>query len=105
MGFAIPSPHQLFHSAGSLLKLDGGIKGDHDANMGYEWRKAEDMTYFPGRHADILLNGIKIGGFGVLHPDVLGNFDIANPVTALELSIEPFCFDQMHNPMQTHAWQ
>jgi phenylalanyl-tRNA synthetase beta chain len=54
-------------------------------------------TYFPGRAAEILLtspkNGTKeepvvIGTFGILHPEVLGNFDIMYPTSAMELNLD-----------------
>lgn len=35
----------------------------------------------------------QVGVFGVVHPDALAAFDIVNPVSALELNLEPFCFD------------
>jgi phenylalanyl-tRNA synthetase beta chain len=51
-------------------------------------------TYFPGRAAEILLSSPRTGGgmivigtFGVLHPEVLGNFDIMYPTSAVELSL------------------
>ena len=70
---------------------------------GYEWVASDSPTFFTGRHADILMKGTVVGEFGVIHPEVLANFDIPNPVTALELNIEPFCFDQMFSPLPTHA--
>lgn len=50
-------------------------------------------TYFPGRAAEILLTRpgkeqVSIGTFGILHPEVLGNFDIQYPSSALELDLE-----------------
>ncbi|KAL3817245.1 hypothetical protein ACHAXA_009532 [Cyclostephanos tholiformis] len=52
-------------------------------------------TYFPGRAAEILLSSPKTGGemivmgtFGILHPEVLGNFDIMYPTSAVELSLD-----------------
>ena len=45
----------------------------------------------------------KVGEFGIIHPDVLAKFDIPNTVTALELNIEPFCFDQLYKPLPTPA--
>jgi phenylalanyl-tRNA synthetase beta chain len=51
-------------------------------------------TYFPGRAAEILLTSPKggervvIGSFGILHPDVLGAFDIQYPTSAVELDLE-----------------
>ena len=50
-------------------------------------------TYFPGRAAEVLLSKpgserVSIGTFGILHPEVLGNFDIQYPSSALELDLE-----------------
>jgi len=50
-------------------------------------------TYFPGRAAEVLLTKpgcerVSIGTFGILHPEVLGNFDIGYPSSALELDLE-----------------
>jgi phenylalanyl-tRNA synthetase beta chain len=48
---------------------------------------------------------LQVGIFGIVHPDVLAAFGVEHPVSALELNIEPFCFDtdlkQLH-PM--HGW-
>ena len=49
-----------------------------------------DATYFPGRCAEVVFNGITIGKLGVVHPDVLQAFDLHMPVSALEINIEPF---------------
>lgn len=50
-------------------------------------------TYFPGRAAEVLLTTpgserVSIGTFGILHPEVLGNFDIQYPSSSLELDLE-----------------
>ena len=52
-------------------------------------------AYFPGRAAEILLSSPRTGGvmktigtFGVLHPEVLGAFDILYPTSAMELNLE-----------------
>ncbi|KAL3799715.1 hypothetical protein HJC23_010365 [Cyclotella cryptica] len=51
-------------------------------------------TYFPGRAAEILLTSPKgghrvvVGTFGILHPNVLENFDINYPTSAVELDLE-----------------
>ena len=53
-------------------------------------------TYFPGRAAEILLTSpatsgerVRIGTFGILHPEVLGNFDVGYPASCLEINLEP----------------
>ena len=50
-------------------------------------------TYFPGRAASILLTTpdkkqTRIGSFGILHPEVLSNFDIQYPSSCVELDLE-----------------
>ena len=47
-------------------------------------------------------SGQEVGAFGVVHPNVLDKFDIPYPVSALELNVEPFLFDQLYKPLQTH---
>jgi len=61
-----------------------------DPNEGYHIRKGSDPAFFPGRTADIICNGKVIGHMGVIHPEVLGKFELANPCAALEISIEHF---------------
>jgi len=53
----------------------------------------EDPMFFTGRGASILLSTSKlkdecIGKFGILHPEVLKNFDIGYPASILEMDLE-----------------
>lgn len=67
-----------------MKKLDIPIgKGE-----GYEIQESCDETFFEGRQAKVYLGGQEIGIFGILHPDVLENFEISTPVSLLELSLE-----------------
>lgn len=70
--------------------------------ISYSWKADDSTTYFKGRHASIYAGGSKVGEFGVVHPDVLQAFDIIYPVSALEITLEPFVFDQNYNKLQTH---
>ena len=45
---------------------------------------------------------LQVGEFGVVHPEVLAAFDVPYPVSALELDLEPFIFDQFFAPLPTH---
>lgn len=50
-------------------------------------------TYFPGRAATVLLTTpdkkqTRIGSFGILHPEVLSNFDILYPSSCVEIDLE-----------------
>ena len=60
----------------------------------YRWEPSDHASFFPGRQAAVVYNGARVGVFGVVHPDVLAAFEVVNPVSALEINIEPFCFDQ-----------
>ena len=73
-----------------------------DAHIKYEWKPSQDSTFFPGRQAAVFSGGHQVGAFGVVHPNVLDKFDIPYPVSALELNVEPFVFDQLYKPLQTH---
>ncbi|KAI6173870.1 Phenylalanyl-tRNA synthetase beta subunit [Aphelenchoides besseyi] len=60
---------------------------------GYSIKGVDDPTFFPGRSAEISLkraNGetVKLGVFGVLHPDVLASYSLSNPCCALEINVE-----------------
>jgi phenylalanyl-tRNA synthetase beta chain len=52
-------------------------------------------TYFPGRSAALLLTNprvgkrVNIGSFGILHPEVLKEFDIQYPASCVEIDLEP----------------
>ena len=49
--------------------------------------------FFEGRCADLMLDtvdgkSVRIGHFGILHPDVLTNFKLRYPVSAVEIDLE-----------------
>lgn len=48
-----------------------------------------DPTFFDGRCAEVLYEDLVIGTFGILHPEVLANFNLPLPCAALEIQIEP----------------
>ena len=68
----------------------------------YEWQQSDSPTFFPGRHADIFSASQHVGCFGIVHPGVLKKFDIPAPVSAIELDLEPFCYDQDNQVLVTH---
>lgn len=49
----------------------------------------EDSRFLTRRGVAILLKGKKIGSMGVIHPEVLGNFELKYPVSALEIDFDP----------------
>lgn len=56
----------------------------------YSIRPSRLPTFFPGRQAEILLDGATVGHFGIVHPRVLAAFGVKSPVSAFELDVEPF---------------
>jgi phenylalanyl-tRNA synthetase beta chain len=47
----------------------------------------------------VLLGDAVIGSVGIVHPEVLEAFEVAFPVSALELNLEPLCVDQAGRSM------
>ncbi|OTF69740.1 hypothetical protein BLA29_013201 [Euroglyphus maynei] len=56
--------------------------------VGYYLRAKNDERFLENRCAEILLNGKIIGIMGVVHPEVVGNFELALPCSALEITIQ-----------------
>ncbi len=51
---------------------------------------ATHPSFLEGRTGEIFFKGQSIGFVGELHPQVLENFSLKNPVAAFEINIEPF---------------
>ena len=60
----------------------------------YYIREGEYGAFFPGRCCDIVIvDGEKetvLGHFGVLKPQVINNFELHYPGSAIEMSLESF---------------
>ncbi|XP_010261849.1 PREDICTED: phenylalanine--tRNA ligase beta subunit, cytoplasmic-like [Nelumbo nucifera] len=59
-------------------------------DKGYYIRRSNEPEFLPGRQASIVFRGKHIGTFGIVHPEVLSNFDIPDPCSFVELNIESF---------------
>lgn len=59
-------------------------------SLEYNIAEASHPSFLPGRCAKVLVNGQEVGHFGILHPQVLINFKINCPSSALILKLEPF---------------
>ncbi|XP_010529813.1 PREDICTED: phenylalanine--tRNA ligase beta subunit, cytoplasmic-like isoform X1 [Tarenaya hassleriana] len=57
-------------------------------NTGYYIKRSQEPEYLPGRQASIVFKGKHIGNFGIVHPEVLTNFDISDPCSFVEIDIE-----------------
>ncbi|KAK6925188.1 tRNA synthetase, B5-domain [Dillenia turbinata] len=55
---------------------------------GYYIQRSEEPEFLPGRQACIIYKGKQIGTFGIVHPEVLNNFDIPDPCSYVELNLE-----------------
>lgn len=108
--------HGLLDKLMLTLAVPRIARSDAEATHGYYLKEADDATYFPGRAAAVFLRvapqggsgskvldalptlkhaldnkgDVQVGTLGVLHPDVLHNFDITFPCSALEFNLEPF---------------
>ena len=55
----------------------------------YYIKKSENKIFFEDRQAEIyILNDIKVGIYGIVHPKVIKNFGIKNPVTLCEIDLQ-----------------
>lgn len=95
--------HGLLDRTMELLEVPRVKVGDKDGyyiqgnfynynyNRLYEINLAgKEECFFPGRCADIFVWGEKVGSMGVIHPNTLKAFELPNPVSGLELNLEPF---------------
>ena len=57
---------------------------------GWEVYETKNPSFIAGRVASINYNGRKIGILGEIHPEVLENFELENPVAAFEIDLESF---------------
>ncbi|KAL0360099.1 UNVERIFIED_CONTAM: Phenylalanine--tRNA ligase beta subunit, cytoplasmic [Sesamum radiatum] len=57
---------------------------------GYYIQSSDEPEFLPGRQASIIYKGKQIGTFGIVHPQVLDNFDIPDPCSFVEVNIESF---------------
>jgi len=46
---------------------------------------SENGAFLEGRRAEIILEGKKVGVFGELHPEVILNFGLSQPVVGFEV--------------------
>lgn len=77
---------------GYVMKMLGIPRTSAEApGEGYYYRESADPAFFGELGAaDVIYRGRRIGVFGVVHPEVLGNFGIKNPCGALEMDLGAF---------------
>uniref|UniRef100_H2YUN5 Phenylalanine--tRNA ligase beta subunit n=1 Tax=Ciona savignyi TaxID=51511 RepID=H2YUN5_CIOSA len=82
--------HGLLDRLMQILEIKWESTNPELKGKGYCIKGAEDPSYFPGRCAEIYVHGKAVGKLGVLHPEVVTNFDLVCPVSALEINLEGF---------------
>nr|GLL44037.1 phenylalanine--tRNA ligase beta subunit, cytoplasmic [Ipomoea trifida] len=55
---------------------------------GYYIESSDEPELLQGRQARVICRGKHIGNFGIVHPEVLANFDIPDPCSFVELDLE-----------------
>ena len=80
----------FFGEGESFYTLKGVVETllDRFGVKGARYVKNDVACFQPGRRADVLVNGKKLGELGQVHPDVLGVWDIPGPIYMAELSFE-----------------
>ena len=76
-----------------MISVAPSLSGDHKtSDLSYALRESTNSTFFAGRRVDIVLLPAEkiVGTMGVIHPEVLGAFEINNVVSGFELQLEHF---------------
>ena len=72
-----------------LMKKIGLCFNSDNVEKKYTIKKSENKIFFEDRQAEIfILDNIKIGIYGIIHPKVLKNFGIKNPVTLCDIDLQ-----------------
>ena len=72
-----------------LMKKIGLIFNEEKADKRYTIKKSNNPIFFEDRQAEIFIqDNINVGIYGIIHPKVLKNFGIKNPVTLCEIDLQ-----------------
>lgn len=71
------SNFEVIHGLLDLIMLKVGATFVKDYRLESD---ADDPRFLPTRGFSVILGGKKVGSMGVLHPEVLNNFEIKYPV-------------------------
>jgi len=78
------------HPSANFTKIKSGVEA-FAANMRLKscrFEPTEHPTFIPGRAATISAERKNVGIVGEIHPEVLNNFELENPVAAFEIDLE-----------------
>ncbi len=59
-----------------------------DLRLAFEYAPSGDSRFIEGRRLAVRLAGEHVGMIGELHPDVITNFNLYNPIAAIEIDIQ-----------------
>ena len=72
-----------------MKKVGLDFNNEKDVKKSYTITPSTNPIFFEDRQAKVVIKGdITIGHFGVVHPKVLKNFGIKNPVSICELDLQ-----------------
>ena len=72
-----------------LMKKIGLIFNCDNKEKNYTIKKSNNEIFFNDRQAEIfILDDFKVGIYGIIHPKVIKNFGIKNPVTLCEIDLQ-----------------
>jgi len=83
--FAIVSAHASTNYTEMKQNLDVIAKA---FGFEYEIKEISDLTFIKGRTGEIVVKGKTIGIIGEIAPNVLSNFDLLVPVSAMEIDLD-----------------
>jgi len=61
---------------------------EDEGPKGYYLQGNDHPSYFPGFCGDVVVNSKVVGRIGLIHPEVITNFNLNNPAAALEINLE-----------------
>ncbi|MDE0086741.1 MAG: phenylalanine--tRNA ligase subunit beta [Candidatus Poribacteria bacterium] len=78
------------HRSPDFFDIKGTVEGVLDicGTTDYTFKKTDDPTFHPGRNAEVLLEGKRIGILGEAHPTVLENYELPYKAYLFELDLE-----------------
>ena len=87
-GFANLNSQASFTTAKSYMQTM--LKG---LGIDYQLTECNEKRYIPGRAAYVVVNGIKAGHFGEIHPEILSCFSFPEPICSGELDCKALLLD------------
>ena len=88
LAFAYVNNTSALETVQGVLDHILGNKLNMEYNKRYTTKPSNDLRFFPDRQANLEVDGVQIGIFGVLNPEINKKFDIPFPVTIAEIDIE-----------------